>query len=107
MLKVSTLTRRLAAISVAHEAKGLQNPVASPLVRQRCGAFAELTERLNIRRSPFFVRTSLSFSGRWVIGPRTSGIELYYSSVLQVASDALSSSRLTSLISSGSGRGSF
>jgi integrase len=33
VLKVSTLTRRLAAISVAHEAKGLQNPVASPLVR--------------------------------------------------------------------------
>jgi integrase len=33
VLKVSTLTRRLAAISVAHEAKGLQNPVDSPLVR--------------------------------------------------------------------------
>ena len=33
VLKLSTLTRRLAAISVAHEAKGLQNPVASPLVR--------------------------------------------------------------------------
>ena len=29
-LKVSTLTRRLAAISVAHGARGLQNPVASP-----------------------------------------------------------------------------
>jgi integrase len=33
VLKVSTLTRRLAAISVAHEAKGLPNPAASPLVR--------------------------------------------------------------------------
>jgi integrase len=32
-LKVSTLTRRLAAISVAHEAKGLPNLAASPLVR--------------------------------------------------------------------------
>ena len=32
-LKVSTLTRRLAAISIAHGAKGLPNPVASPLVR--------------------------------------------------------------------------
>ena len=33
VLKVSTLTRRLAAISVAHEAKGTPNPTASPLVR--------------------------------------------------------------------------
>ena len=33
VLKVSTLTRRLAAISVAHEAKGFPNPTASPLVR--------------------------------------------------------------------------
>jgi integrase len=33
VLKVSTLTRRLAAISVAHKAKGFPNPVASPLVR--------------------------------------------------------------------------
>ena len=30
-------------------------------------------ERLNIRPSPSFVRTSLSFSGRWVIGSRTCG----------------------------------
>jgi site-specific recombinase XerD len=33
VLKVSTLTRRLAAISIAHGAKGLPNPAASPLVR--------------------------------------------------------------------------
>jgi hypothetical protein len=33
VLKVSTLTRRLTAISVAHEARGLPNPAASPLVR--------------------------------------------------------------------------
>jgi hypothetical protein len=33
VLKVATLTRRLAAIAVAHEAKGLPNPAASPLVR--------------------------------------------------------------------------
>jgi integrase len=33
VLKVSTLTRRLAAISVAHKTKGLPNPAASPLVR--------------------------------------------------------------------------
>ena len=33
VLKVSTLTRRLAAISIAHGARGLPNPVASPLVR--------------------------------------------------------------------------
>ena len=33
VLKVSTLTRRLAAISVAHEAKGFPNPTANPLVR--------------------------------------------------------------------------
>jgi len=32
-LKVSTLTRRLAAISIAHGAKGLRNPAANPLVR--------------------------------------------------------------------------
>ena len=32
-LKVATLTRRLAAISVAHEAASLPNPVRSPLVR--------------------------------------------------------------------------
>ena len=32
-LKVATLTRRLAAISVAHEASGHPNPVRSPLVR--------------------------------------------------------------------------
>ncbi len=33
VLKVSTLTRRLAAISIAHGARGLPNPTASPLVR--------------------------------------------------------------------------
>jgi integrase len=33
VLKVSTLTRRLAAISIAHGARGLPNPAASPLVR--------------------------------------------------------------------------
>ena len=32
-LKVSPLTRQLAVISIAHEAKGLPNPAASPLVR--------------------------------------------------------------------------
>ncbi|MGO9007653.1 MAG: site-specific integrase [Beijerinckiaceae bacterium] len=32
-LKVATLVRRLAAISMAHEAHGLPNPVRSPLVR--------------------------------------------------------------------------
>lgn len=32
-LKVATLGRRLAAISVAHEAQGLVNPVRSPLIR--------------------------------------------------------------------------
>ncbi len=32
-LKVSTLTRRLAAIAHAHTARGLKSPVASPLVR--------------------------------------------------------------------------
>ena len=33
VLKVSTLTRRLAAISIAHGARGLPNLAASPLVR--------------------------------------------------------------------------
>jgi integrase len=33
VLKVSTLTRRLAAISIAHGARSLPNPTASPLVR--------------------------------------------------------------------------
>jgi integrase len=33
VLKVSTLTRRLAAISIAHGARSLPNPAASPLVR--------------------------------------------------------------------------
>ena len=33
VLKVATLTRRLAAISVAHDAHGLTNPVRSPLIR--------------------------------------------------------------------------
>ncbi len=33
VLKVSTLTRRVAAISIAHGARGLPNPAASPLVR--------------------------------------------------------------------------
>jgi hypothetical protein len=33
MLKVSTLTRRLAAVSVAHDARDLPNPVGTPLVR--------------------------------------------------------------------------
>jgi integrase len=33
VLKVSTLTRRLAAISIAHDARDLPNPVRSPLVR--------------------------------------------------------------------------
>lgn len=32
-LKVATLVRRLAAISVAHDAQGLPNPVRSPLIR--------------------------------------------------------------------------
>jgi integrase len=33
ILRVSTLTRRLAAMSVAHGAKGLPNPASTPLVR--------------------------------------------------------------------------
>jgi integrase len=33
VLKVATLTRRLAAISVAHKVRGLPNPAATPLVR--------------------------------------------------------------------------
>ena len=33
LLKVSTLTRRLAAFSIAHDARDLPNPVRSPLVR--------------------------------------------------------------------------
>src|SRR6516162_2384899 len=33
VLKVSTLTRRIAAISIAHGARSLPNPAASPLVR--------------------------------------------------------------------------
>ena len=33
VLKVSTLTRRLAAVSIAHEARDLANPVRTPLVR--------------------------------------------------------------------------
>jgi integrase len=33
LLKVSTLTRRLAAISIAHDARDLPNPVRTPLVR--------------------------------------------------------------------------
>jgi len=33
VLKVSTLTRRLAAISIAHDARDLLNPVRTPLVR--------------------------------------------------------------------------
>ena len=33
LLKVSTLTRRLAAVSIAHDARDLPNPVRSPLVR--------------------------------------------------------------------------
>ena len=33
VLKVATLTRRLAAISIAHDARGLPNPVRSRLVR--------------------------------------------------------------------------
>ena len=33
MLRVSTLTRRLAAVSIAHDARDLPNPVRSPLVR--------------------------------------------------------------------------
>jgi integrase len=33
VLKVSTLTRRLAAVSIAHDARDLSNPVRTPLVR--------------------------------------------------------------------------
>ena len=33
LLKVSTLTRRLATVSIAHDARDLPNPVRSPLVR--------------------------------------------------------------------------
>ena len=33
LLKVSTLTRRLAAVSIAHDARDLPNPVRTPLVR--------------------------------------------------------------------------
>jgi integrase len=33
VLKVSTLTRRLAAVSIAHDARDLPNPVRTPLVR--------------------------------------------------------------------------
>ena len=33
LLKISTLTRRLAAVSIAHDARDLPNPVRAPLVR--------------------------------------------------------------------------
>jgi hypothetical protein len=33
VLKVSTLTRRLAAVSIAHDARSLPNPIRTPLVR--------------------------------------------------------------------------
>ena len=62
ILKVSTLTRRLAAISIAHGAKGLLNPATSPLVRATMRGIRRAHGR-NIRPSSS-VRTSSPFSGR-------------------------------------------
>jgi hypothetical protein len=61
VLKVSTLTRRLAAISVAHEAMGSQNPAASPLVRatmrgiRRAHGAAQRQAKPLLREDPFVV----------------------------------------------------
>ena len=76
VLKVSTLTRRLAAISIAHGPADSQTRQPVNRSGRRCAASAVLTERLNIRPSPSSVRTSLPFSGRWAIGSRTSEIGL-------------------------------
>ena len=75
-LKVATLTRRLAAISIAHKAQRLPSPVSSPLVRATIGVCGVNTGQHSVRRPRFSVRTSLSFSARWVIGSRTSEIGL-------------------------------
>ena len=62
-LKVSTLTRCLAAISIAHGARGLLNPAVSPLVRATMRGIRRAPERLNIRPSPSSVRTSFVVLG--------------------------------------------
>jgi len=72
VLKVSTLTRRLAAVSTAHDARNLPNPVRTPLVRATMRGIRPEHGSAQHQPSPSFVRTCLSFSGRWAIGSRTS-----------------------------------
>ena len=51
VLRVSTLARRLAAISVAHDAKGLPNLAASPLVRATMRGIRRSHGAANTRQS--------------------------------------------------------
>ena len=77
VLKVSTLTRRLAAISIAHGARRLPKPG-----RQSVGPGDDARHspcsrsRSTSGQAPSSVRTSSSFSRRWPAGSRTCEIGL-------------------------------
>jgi hypothetical protein len=77
-LKAATLTRRLAAISIAHKAQRLPSPVSSSLVQATMRGVRREHGTAQRQAARSFVRTSSSFSGRWAIGLRTSGIGLCY-----------------------------
>jgi len=70
ILAISTLRRRLSAISEAHQAAQLSNPTVSPVVRFAWEGMAALMARRLGQRRRRSLRLSPPWSGIW--GPRSS-----------------------------------
>ena len=73
LLKVSTLTRRLAAVSIAHDTRDLPNPVRTALVRATMRGIRREHGVAQRQASRFSARTSSSFLPPWATGARTCG----------------------------------
>jgi hypothetical protein len=76
ILKAATLTRRLAAISVAHKAQRLPSPVSSPLVRATMRGVRHEHGTAQRQAVPLLREDLFVVLGRWKIGSRTSEMGL-------------------------------
>jgi hypothetical protein len=85
-LKVSTLTPRLAAVSIAHDARDLPNPVRTPLVRATMRGIRREHGAAQRQATPLLREDCSSFLPLWVIGSRTCGTRRSCCSGLPAAS---------------------
>ncbi len=76
-LKVSTLTRCLAATSIAHGARSLLNPAVSPLGRATMRGIRRAQGAAQHQAKPLLREDLFVVLGRWVIGSRTCEIGLF------------------------------